>query len=103
MPKQSVSVTGVAASSPLALNPNSVGTLIGVFLDMGAGCTATVQVTPDDPASVAAVWYATGVAALTGATADVAAALPFQARGIRLNQTAGANASVLSVVESGII
>lgn len=103
MQTQSVTVTGVAASTPLLLNQNSVGTLIGVFLDVGAGSTVTVQVTPDDPASGSAVWYATGVAALTGAAADVVAALPFAARGIRLNQTVAGADSIMRVVSAGII
>lgn len=103
MTTQSVSVSGVAASAALPLDPNSVGASIGVFLDVGAGSTVTVQVTPDDPAGASPVWYATGVAALTGATADAVAALPFPARAIRLNQTVAGAASVMRVVTAGII
>lgn len=105
MRTQSVTVTGVAASAPLLLDAYTVGDEDGVFIDIGAGCTATVEITPDDimDPSVVPVWYPTGVTALTGATTDVAAGLPFAARGIRLNQTVGAALSTLKVVTQGII
>ncbi len=100
-----VQVTGAAASAALPLDPASVGGVLGVFLDVGAGCTCTVQITPDnvfDP-NVVPVWYPTDVAALTGATADVAAGLTFGAVAIRINQTAGAAATVMKVVSRGIV
>lgn len=101
---QSVSVTGVAASAPLALDNYSVGGADTVFIDIGAGCTASVQVTPDDifDPNVVPVWYA-AAAGVTGVTTDTAAQLNLQARAIRLNQTVGANTSVLKLVSHGII
>lgn len=103
MTTQSVSVSGVAASAALLLDPNSTAASVGVFLDVGAGSTVTVQITPDDPAGASPVWYSTGVTALSGATADVAAEMPVPARAIRLNQTVAGAASVMRVVTAGII
>jgi len=101
----SVTVTGVAISAWLPLDLGSVGPNAGIFLDMGAACTGTVEVTADDifnPA-VVPIAYASGVATLTGATTDVAAALNYPARAVRLNQSAGAALSRLTVVQKGII
>jgi hypothetical protein len=102
MRTQSVSVTGVAASDPLLLDPYSSGQPPTVYIDIGAGCTVTVQITPDDPSSGGAVWYSAPVAALVGATTDIAASLGAVARGLRLNQTVGAAATGLKVVSAGI-
>ena len=101
---QTTRVTGVAASAPLLLDQLAAVFAVGVYLDLGAGCTASVEATPDDvmnPA-VTPVWYPCGVAALTGATADVAAGLGFPARAIRLNQTVGAGSSVMTVLQQGL-
>lgn len=103
MTTQSVTVTGVGVSVALLLDTNNANGKVGVFLDMGAVCTGTVEITPDDPAGAAPTWYPTGVAVLTGATTDVAAELPIPARAIRLNQTVGAPASTLKIVTAGLI
>ena len=103
MRAQSVTVSGVAASDALLLNPNSVGPYASILLDMGAGCTATVQVTLDDPADAGAVWVSAPVAALVGATTDLVASLGVAARAVRLNQTVGAPASTMKVLSPGIV
>ena len=96
---QATSVTGVAASAPLLLDPNSAaGNSVGVFLEVGAGCTVSVQITPDDPADPAAFWVVTGVGNFTNRTSNISGELAAPARGIRLNQSVGANTSVLKVV-----
>lgn len=100
---QSVSVTGVAASAALLLNPDSVGPYASVLIDIGAGCTATVQITLDDPADAGAVWASVPVASLVGATTDIAASIGMAGRAVRLNQTAGAAASVLKLLNPGIM
>ena len=100
---QTVSVTGVAASAALLLDPNSVGPYPSIQLDLGAGCTATVQVTLDDPADAGATWVAAPVAALVGATTDLAASLGMAARAVRLNQTAGAAAAIMKALCPGIV
>lgn len=101
---QTQSVTGVAASPPLLLDTNASGQYPSVFLQMGAGCTASVQATADDvmDPTVSPVWVAVPVAALTGATTSVAAGLGLFARAVRLNQTAGAALSRIKVVSAGL-
>jgi len=100
---QSVSVTGVAASAPLLLDPNTVGAFPSILVVVGGGCTVTVQVTLDDPAGAAPVWASAPVAALVGATATVAASLGMAARAVRLNQTVGAAASTMKALTAGIV
>lgn len=98
-----VSVTGVAASVALPLDPYTVGAPEGLFLDVGAGCTVSVEATPDnvfDP-TVTPGWFALP-APLAGATADQAVALGFAVKALRLNQTVGANTTTLKVVSRGI-
>lgn len=99
------SVTGVAASAWLPLDQYTSGFGDGVYLDLGAGCTASVEVTPDDvfDPDVTPKAYPCGVTALTGATTDVAAQLPFAARAVRLNQTVGAAQSFIKVAVKGLI
>lgn len=100
-----VSTTGVGQSNWLPLDAPTSGFGDGIFLDVGAGATVSVEVTPDnvfDP-NVVPVAYPVGVAALTGATADVAAQLPYAVRAIRLNQTVGAAPSTMKVVTKGLI
>ena len=103
MQAQSVSVTGVAASAPLLLNPDSVGPYSGVLIDIGAGCTATVQITLDDPAEAGAEWVPVPVAALVGATTDIAASIGMPGRAVRLNQTVGAAATTMKLINPGIM
>ena len=97
-----VSVTGVAASAWLPLDASSVGSLDGVYLDIGAGATVSIQFTPDDVFDATVVPVAYANSGLAGLTADTAAALPFAARAVRMNQTIGATTSVLKVVSRGI-
>jgi hypothetical protein len=102
---QRTSVTGVGVSAPLHIDHRNVGSNPGLFLNVGAGCTCSVEVTPDDifNPTVTPVWYSTNIALFTGATIDHANQLPFAATAVRLNQTAGANTTVLQVVGRGII
>lgn len=101
----SVSVTGVAASAWLPLDHYTGGFGDGLFLNLGAGCTASVEATPDDvfDPAVTPVAYPIGVAALTAATTDAAAAMPFAAKAVRVNQTVGAVATTLQVAVRGLV
>jgi len=100
----SVSVTGTADSAALPLDSLTDGYGDGLYLSVGSGCTASVQVTPDnifDP-TVTPNWYACNVAALTAATAGLSSGALLQAaRAVRIHQTAGAAASTLKVVVRG--
>lgn len=100
-----VAVTGVAVSAPLPLDPNSVGGTSGLYLDLGAGCTASVEITPDNimQQGVVPVWFPCGIAALTAATVDAAGGVPFGVSAVRINQTAGAASTTLKVVSQGIV
>lgn len=98
-----VTVTGVSASAWLPADHLTAGFGDGVYVKPGAGATVTVECTPDDvfnPA-VTPVAFATGVSALTGATTNVAAQLPFAVKAIRLNQTVGSSTSELKIVVRG--
>lgn len=99
-----VSVTGVGVSAPLVLDPyTAASAYTGVYLAPGAGCTASVEATPDDPFSANPNWFPAGLPALTAATTAVAALFPFPARAVRINQTVGAAAATtLKSVVSGI-
>lgn len=103
MTTQAVSVTGVAASAALCPDTNNAAASIGIYVKVGAACTLTIQVTADDPAGASPNWFSTGVAALTAITADAVAALPYPARGVRINQTAGANTSSMQVINAGLL
>ena len=105
MRPQSASVTGVAASAALPLDPYTDGYGDGIYLNIGAGCTASVQVTPDDVFNPAITpnWYACGVAGLTAQTAGlVSGSLIIGAKAVRLNQTAGAGTSTIQTVTRGV-
>lgn len=102
----SVSVTGVAASAVIPvdqyLNPANIA--LGVVV--GAGCTVTVQHTFDDVFSptfnpATAKWYNHPTLAALVADADGNYAYP--PRGVRLNQTAGANTSTLKLTQAGAV
>lgn len=99
----STSVTGVAASPWLPLDHYTEGYGDGVFVKPGAGATVSVEATADDVfnPNVTPTAFPVGVAALTGATTNVAAALPFAAKAIRLNQSVGVSTSTLQVVVRG--
>lgn len=98
-----VTVTGVGASPPLVLDPYTpASAYTGIFLAPGAGCTASVEATPDDPFAANPNWFPSGLPALTNATANVAALFPFPARAVRINQSIGAALTSLKSVVSGI-
>jgi len=101
----STSVTGVAASPWLPLDHLSDGYGDGLYLNVGVGCTATVQVTPDDvfDPTVTPTAYGCNIAALTGAVAGVfSGGLTQAVKAVRINQTAGANTTTLKAVVRGI-
>lgn len=99
-----VTVTGVAASAWLPVDQYSSGTNDGIFFKVGAGATVTLQVTADDVFDPAVTPIAFDLAAPFAAmVANVAGALPFIVKAIRMNQTAGATTSTLQFVDRGII
>lgn len=99
----SVSVTGVATSAWLPLDPyTSAGSADGLFFKVGAGATAALEVTADDVFNPFVVPVAFPLAAPFAAmTTNVAGLLPFSAKAIRINQSVGASASSLQVVVRG--
>lgn len=105
MRTSSVSATGVAASAWLPVDFLSVGRGLGLYLDLGAGCTASVEITPDnvlDPAVTPVAWPC-NIAALTAAAADASGFLQQPCYAVRINQTVGANTTTLRVVPAGAI
>jgi len=100
----SVSVNGVGVSPWLPIDPSTDGYIDGIYIEPGAGATISVEVTCDKimEAGTTIVAFPIGVAALTGATANAAAGLPFAATAVRLNQTVGGSTSVLTFIQRGI-
>ncbi len=103
MRPSTVSVTGVAASPWLPVDYHTDASQDGIFVKVGAGGTYTVEVTPDDifDPTVTPVAFPTGIAALTAATTNQAAVMPFACRAVRVNQSAGANTTSLTFVPRG--
>lgn len=96
-----VTVTGVAASAAIPVDYQcSAPFNIGLFVDVGAGCTYTIQFTCDDLASAPTTWYSHPDA--TSLTVDCAVQLVAPVTAVRLNQTVGAAASVFTVIQQGI-
>lgn len=104
--RMSVTVTGVAVSAPIPLDLNSSAPFnTSLWVDVGAGCTYTIQCTSDDvqasgyvPAS--GVWV--DIPTAIGLTADCAIAISLPSTAVRLNQTVGAAGSVFTVLQQGI-
>lgn len=104
--RMSVTVTGVADSAPIPLDLNSSAPFnVDLWVDVGAGCTYTIQVTCDntqasgyDPST--GFWI--DHISATGLTVDCAVALAFPATAVRLHQTVGATASVFTVLQQGV-
>lgn len=101
----SVPVTGVATSAWLPLDFYNVGRGVGLYLDLGAGCTASVEITPDnvlDPTVTPTAWPC-NIAALTGAAADASGFLQQPCVAVRVNQTVGAALTTLKAVQAGAV
>lgn len=98
-----VSVTGVAASAWLPLDQyTSAGGGDGLFFKVGAGATATLEVTADDVFNPAVTPVAFPLAApFTGMTTNVAGSLPFAVKAVRINQSVGGSTSTLQAVVRG--
>jgi hypothetical protein len=99
-----VSVTGVAASAWLPVDAYTSSAGFGVFIEPGAGATISVEMTPDDVFDPTAtiVAYPCGIAALTGAVANAQGTIETPVKALRLNQTVGATASTMKVVNRGL-
>lgn len=100
-----ISVSGVAASAWLPVDFYTNGGGLGLYLDVGAGSTVSVEITPDnvlDPAVTPTAWPC-GIAALTAATADAAASLTLPCKAVRLNQTVAGAATTLKAVQAGLM
>lgn len=101
-----VSVTGVGASAVIPIDQYQGPTSIGLGAVIGAGCTATVQHTFDDVFSstfnpATAKWF--DHPTMAAMVADEDGNYSFPPRGVRLNQTAGANTSTLTLVQAGAV
>lgn len=99
-----VTVTGVGVSAPIPIDQYLSPCNIGLAFVRGAGCTATVQHTFDDVFSPAfnpatATWFNHPTMAAMVANTDGNYAYP--PRAVRLNQTVGAVASTLTLVQAG--
>lgn len=98
-----VTRTGVGASAWLPLDHYTSGVEDGIFVFPNGG-TVTIQVTPDDVFDPTVTPTAFDLPApFAGATTNVAAALPYAAKAIRINQTVGAGTSTLKVAVRGVL
>lgn len=104
--RMSATVTGVAVSAPIPLDLNSSAPFnVSLWVDVGAGCTYTIQCTSDDvqaPGYVAASGVWIDHVSATGLTVDCAVAQAFPVTAVRLNQTVGAAASTFTILQQGI-
>lgn len=75
---------------------------VGLWLQITATLSATVQLTPDSLQS-GSTPYAFSHAYLTAVTADAASELPYGARGIRalINSSSGSGALVFTIIQGG--
>ena len=101
-----LTVTGVGVSSPIPLDRMLNPFNVGLSIDVGAGCTYTVEYTNDDVFAVTfnpatALWFPHPN--LTAQTTDGIGNIAFPVTAVRLNQTVGAAATVFRVTQSGSI
>lgn len=76
---------------------------VGLWLQITATISVTVQLTPDPFTSTAAVPHTFNHAYLTAITSDAASALPYGARGVRalINSSSGSGAAIFTVIQAG--
>lgn len=98
----SVTVTGVGNSAWVPVDPLTVGTNDGLFVEPGAGATVAVEFTPDNvmDASVTPVAYTQ--TAWSSLSSKTCGPLPMACKAVRLAQSVGASQSRLTVVPRGI-
>ncbi len=101
-----VKVTGVADSNPIGLDYQTGSPFnVSVWVDVGAGCTYTIQMTCDD---IQASGYSAGSGfwidhpSATGLTVDCAVSISYPATAVRMKQTVGAEDSYFTVIQQGI-
>lgn len=101
-----VTVTGVANSSPIGLDYQTGAPFnVSLWVDVGAGCTYTIQLTCDDInaagySAASGFWVAHPDA--TNLTQDCAVAIAYPATAVRLVQSVGAAASYFTVIQQGL-
>lgn len=100
------SQTGVGVGNWVPIDPYSGGYADGIYVAVTGTVTYSVEVTPDKifsdavpPPTITA--YPCGVAALTAATTTQCGALPYAARAIRLNVSAGTGTALLTFIQRG--
>lgn len=76
---------------------------VGLWLQIAATLSATVQLTPDPFIQTTTAPHAFAHAYLTAVTADAASELPYGARGVRalINSSSGSGALVFSIIQAG--
>lgn len=76
---------------------------VGLWLQVTATLSATVQLTPDAFIQTATAPHAFNHGYLTAVTADAASELPYGARGVRaaINSSSGSGALVFTIIQSG--
>jgi hypothetical protein len=99
MNRKSTSVSSVAGSALIPLNPWAENLCIGLYATRGDSSTFSIQVTSDDlrDGTPSNWWDLTN---WTGLTANKAGLLDFPATAVRINQTVGTGTTTLVVIES---
>lgn len=101
-----VTVTGVAASAPIAISNYSVPCNVGIGIKISATATYTVQFTFDDifaagfnPAT--ATWYNSSDTNVVAATTNQMTNIAFPVVAVRLNVTASTGTATMTVIQAG--
>lgn len=101
-----VTVSGVAASPPIAISNYNAPCNVGLGVKISATATYTVQFTFDDIfasnfVAGSAVWYNSSDTGVVAATANAMSNLAFPVTAVRVNVTASTGTVTMTVIQAG--
>lgn len=102
MKPNTISTTGVSASSPMIINTNVNPVNLGfVAVVSGTVSSYTIQYSMDDPNSTTGLtnWFATSI---SGASATANGNITYPITALRINIATGTGSVALTVTQSGI-
>lgn len=101
-----VTVSGVAASAPIAISNYSAPCNVALGIKISATATYTVQFTFDDIFAAnfvagSAVWYNSNDSAVVAATTNQMSNVAFPVVAVRINVTASTGTVTMTVIQAG--